>query len=190
MRKSKNTESIKPDKKQPTIPGSEEQDFAKTIEGQSLEMMGEAMRDKHYLEAQVISWSLIEQVLLPRLIGWVSSTLKIKLPKDFSKQNAKSMNLIYLSISHDNELYTLLEKSRKQRNEITHRLMSLVKIKDINKLSKDCIQTNMQIHLDITYRFDGTTPIPSINLYKNGWNDCREETERRIRKIMQREGLG
>lgn len=158
--------------KDPIQPNWEESEFAKTIDGQIMVMLKKAIENKHFIEAQTLSWTTIEQLLLPRLIGWIAKMLKVNLPKDMFRLNAQNINLFYLAISHDENLYKKLEKSRKQRNKIVHKLVSLGDIKSINKLAKECTLIHIELQQEIMKRFDGQVFIPSINLYKNGWNDA------------------
>ena len=158
--------------KEAVYPNWEESEFAKTIDGQIMTMLIKALKSDHFIEAQVLSWSSIEQLLLPRLIGWIEKELKLDLPKDVYKLNAQSVNFLYLCISHDHKLYEKLEECRKQRNKIVHKLTTLGDIKLINKLAKNCTSLNLLLQKEIMKRFSGEVLIPSINLYKNGWNDA------------------
>lgn len=169
-------------KKEAIYPKWEESEFAKTIDGQIMIMLKKAIKDKHLIEAQALSWSAIEELLLPRLIGLIARILKISLPKEIYKLNAQSTNFLYLCISHDEKLYKKLEKSRKQRNKIVHKLTSLGDIKSIIKLAKDCTKSSVLLQEEIIKRFNGDALIPSINLYKNGWNDALNSVIKKIRK--------
>lgn len=168
------------EKKESVQPSWEESEFAKTIDGQIMVMLKKAIENGHFIEAQTLSWATIEQLLLPRLIGWVAKVLKINLPKEIYKLNAQNINFLYLCISHDEELYKKLEESRKQRNKVVHKLTSLGDIKSIHKLAKDCTKTNVLLQRAIMKRFNGAVLIPSINLYKNGWNDALNKVLKEI----------
>jgi len=169
--------------KKPIQPDWRESEFAKTIDGQIMFMIEKALTDRHFIEAQTLSWSTIEQLLLPRLIAWISKILKIELPKEVYKINAQSINYLYLCISHDHELYHKLEECRKQRNKIIHKLTSLGNAESINQLAKNCTKTNILLQQEIMKRFDGKVLIPSINLYKNGWNDALVLVRDKIKKL-------
>src|SRR3989344_9610860 len=131
------------DEKEPVQPNWEESEFAKTIDGQIMAMLKKAVDNKYFIEAQTLSWSAIEQLLLPRLIAWIADVLKIDLPKKVYNLNAQSINFLYLCISHDEKLYKKLEIGRKQRNKIIHKLTSLGDTKSINKLARDCTKSNV-----------------------------------------------
>lgn len=168
------------EEKKSVQPSWEESEFAKTIDGQIMAMLKRAIENGHFIEAQALSWATIEQLLLPRLIGWIAKIFKMNLPKEIYRLNAQNMNFLYLCISHDEELYKKLEGSRKQRNKVVHELTSLGDIKSINKLAKGCTKTNILLQQSIMKRFDGTDLIPSVNLYKNGWNDALNKITREI----------
>lgn len=168
--------------KKPVQPNWKESEFAKTLDGQIMAMLIKAIEDKHFIEAQALSWSTAEQLLLPRLIAWIAKILKVNLPKDIYKINAQNINFLYLCISHDEKLYRKFEESRKKRNKITHKLTSLGDTKSINKLAKDCTETNIMLQQEIMKRFNGEVLIPSINLYKSGWNDALDMAIKKIKK--------
>lgn len=161
---------LEPENKKALVPNWEESEFAKTVDGQILLMVKRSIKDKHFIEAQALSWATIEELLLPRLIGWIAKELKLNLPKDVYKLNAQNINYIYLSISHDEHLYKKLEICRKQRNKITHQITKQENMKDIEKLAKLSTQSNLLLQREIMKRFSGEFLIPSINLYRNGWN--------------------
>lgn len=160
------------EEKEPIKPNWEETEFVKTIDGQIMVMLNEAIKNGHFIEAQSLSWAGVEQLLLPRLIGWIAKILEISLPKDIFKLNTQSINFLYLAISHDDGLYKKLEDNRKKRNKMVHKLILLGDKKSINKLAKECTVTHLELQQEIIKRFDGRILIPSINLYKNGWNDA------------------
>ncbi|MFA5876841.1 MAG: hypothetical protein WC880_00550 [Candidatus Paceibacterota bacterium] len=157
--------------KEPLVPNWEESDFAKTVDGQIMLMVKKAISNGHFVEAQMLSWSTIDQILMPRLIGWIANTLKLKLPKGLHKLNAQSINMFYLAISHDTPLFGKLEEARKSRNKITHQLVSLGVVTKINEVSKGSTKSNILLQQEIMKRFNGEILIPSINLYRSGWND-------------------
>jgi len=169
------------EEKKAVQPSWEESEFAKTIDGQIMVMLKKAIENKHFIEAQALSWSTTEQLLLPRLIGWIAKILKINLPKEINKLNAQNINFLYLCISHDEKLFKKLEEGRKQRNKIVHKLTSLGDIKSINKFAANCTESNILLQQEILKRFDGRALIPSINLYKNGWNDALNSVINKIK---------
>lgn len=169
------------EEKEPVQPSWEETEFAKTIDGQIMAMLKRATKNKHFIEAHALSWTTIEQLLLPRLIGWIAKILKINLPKDIYKLNAQNINFLYLTISHDEALYKQLESNRKQRNKIVHKLVSLGDMKSINKLAKECTLAHLELQQEIMKRFNGQALIPSINLYRNGWNDALDSVIKNLK---------
>ena len=169
-------------RKKPNKPDWEESEFAKTIDGQIMVMLNKAVTNGHFIEAQVLSWSTIEQILLPRLIGWIAKALKVNLPKEIYKLNPWSINFIYLCISHDEDLYKQLEESRRKRNMMIHKLILLGDIKLINKFAGTCTKENILLQEAIVKRFKGEVLVPSINLYRNGWNSATEKISDMIKK--------
>lgn len=162
--------SLSNKEKEPLIPNWEESEFAKTIDGQVMLMVKSAIENNSFIEAQTLSWATIEQLLLPRLIGWIAKVHKLSLPDEVYKLNAQSINLLYLTFSHDIELFQKLEQARKKRNEIMHKLTRLGDVVSIKKVAKESTKINVLLQEDIMKRFNGEVPIPSINLYRNGWN--------------------
>lgn len=165
----------KTNEKKAVLPNWEESEFAKTIDGQIMIMVKKAIEDGHFIEAQTLSWSTIEQLLLPRLIGWIAKELGLSLSNEVYKLNAQNVNFLYLCLSHDKELYENLEEGRKNRNKIVHKLTLLGDIKSIKKWAKDYTLSNVLLQKNIMKRFSGEVLIPSINLYKNGWNDALDQ---------------
>jgi hypothetical protein len=153
-------------------PGWRESEFAKTIDGQVMLLIDRAIKNKHYLEAQTLSWAIIEQLLLPRLFTFIGKTLKISIPQNIFKRTIENIILCYLFISHDEELYNMLNMGRKKRNQIFHKICEQKNIESINRFAKASLLLNLNIQKDIMKRFSGEFPIPSINLYRNGWNDA------------------
>lgn len=182
-------DNIKPpkiieEKKLSVHPDCRESDFAKTIDGQIMIMTKNATDNKHFIEAQALSWSAITELLIPRLIGWIAKCLKVDLPQEIYKLNCQNLNLLYFCISHDKTLFLKLELARKQRNKIVHNLSQIGDIKQIQKTAARCTQSNLELQKEIIRRFDGTVLIPSINLYKDGWNDAVKKLNQNIKNFL------
>jgi hypothetical protein len=75
-------------------------------------------------------------------------------------------------VHNDVKLFEKLEGARRKRNEIMHKLTTLGDASSIKKKAKESVQENILLQQEIMKRFSGKTPIPSINLYRNGWNDA------------------
>jgi hypothetical protein len=172
-------------KKEVLQPDKVEADFAKTIDGQILNLIIKSIENNHYIEAQTLSWAALQELLLPRLIGWIADNLKLKLPKEIYKLGAQGLNFLYLTISHDEILYKKLEEARKLRNQVTHTLTSLKEAGELNKISKESTLLNITTQQEIMKRFQGKFPIPSINLYRNGWNDALDIVAKEIKRRNQ-----
>lgn len=167
--------------KEPVVPGWEESEFVKTIDGQVMLMVKDAILNKSFIEAQTLSWATIEQLLLPKLIGWIAKVHKLNLPDEVYKLNAQNINLLYLMFSHDILLFQKLEQARKKRNEIIHRLTKLGDVDSVKKAAKESTMTNILLQEEIMKRFNGEVSIPSINLYRNGWNDALDGVLKKLK---------
>lgn len=175
--KNKSTNS----KKELVAPNWEESEFVKSIDGQVMVMVKKAILNDSFIEAQTLSWATIEQLLLPRLIGWIAKVHKLVLPDEVYKLNAQSINLLYLTFSHDVELFKKLEDARRKRNEIMHKLTTLGDVASIKKMAKESTRVNVLLQQEIMKRFDGKIQIPSINLYRNGWNDALDGVLKKLK---------
>jgi hypothetical protein len=148
-------------------------------------MLKKSIENKFYIESHTLSWSTIEQLLLPRLISWLAEIHKLPLPKDAYKMNAQNINIFYLVLSHDIDLFKKLEKARYGRNKIIHKLSKLGDITAINQIAKDLTKENLELQEEIMKRFNGDALIPSINLYRDGWNDALSDFQLKILKIKE-----
>jgi len=158
--------------KKSVLPSWKDSKFAKTIDGQAMVLLSQSIEDKHFIEAHTISWSIIEQLLLPRLITFVSKKLEIDLPKDILQSSQFNINRTYYFLSHDKKLFEKLESARIQRNKVIHELFKKGDIKSMQAVAKKSIEFNILLQKEIMRRFSGEALIPSINLYRNGWNDA------------------
>ncbi len=167
---SKKIKKIKESK--PVKPSWEQSKFAKSIEGQGMLLIKKSVDNNHFIESQVLSWSLIEQILLPGLISFVAKNLKIKIPKNIYKVNIQNIIYFYYCLSHDKDLYENLEKGRKLRNKVVHKLYKEENKKAIMNIAKESTLYNMLVLEAIEKRSMGEVLIPSVNLYRNGWNNA------------------
>jgi hypothetical protein len=168
-------------KEKPITPNWEESEFAKSIDGQVLLMVKGAITNGSFIEAQTLSWATIEQLLLPRLIGWIAKIHKLDLPDEVYKLNAQSINLLYLTFSHDIELFQKLEEARRKRNEIIHKLTTLGDVSSMKRVAKESTEINILLQEEIMKRFSGEVQISSINLYRNGWNDALNNVAKELK---------
>jgi hypothetical protein len=144
-----------------------------------LKFSREIGKKKNSYEKFLLSQSAIEKVLMPRLINFVAEHLKISIPQRMVELNSEAVNHVYLAISHDKELFDLLEVARKKRNnDVIHRKINVENVDSQNdkKLLKAAIGANFAVLIAILDRFGKTPhPIPSLHLYSRGWNDCRKK---------------
>jgi hypothetical protein len=171
------------EKKEAKSPSKEEIKFSKTLEGKVCNHINDCLKKKNLFEAYMFSWALVEQVLLNKLINFIAKNLRVKIPSSLWRSNQLSINNFYLAISHDKDLYLYLEKGRKARNKIIHKL---VKTHNIGTMRKEILiafdHVLMKIIDPIFARLSGKTPIPSLGLYAKGWNDCRQQMIKNVEK--------
>lgn len=110
-----------PAKKSAPRPSKAEQSKAKHFEFELLDTAIAAYKDKDYLKAAMMSWSFIEEFLLPTYIEFTAKRQKIGFNKRII-ENSSVVHLIryYYLVTYDEELYMLLEEARKRRNSFIH----------------------------------------------------------------------
>lgn len=131
-------------------------------------------RDKGYLlQALMLSSSILEEVLLPLLTKMVLNRLKITDEKKMFTEKNKSFykrNSLYFALTQDAKLYKKLERYRKIRNNVTHKILSYQSIEKVKTEAKVGMKYFKEIANDISDRLGGKTPIPVLNYYAKGWN--------------------
>lgn len=149
------------------------------------DMFIEKVDEKKYLEGLVVATQCIESVLIPLLINLIIKRLDLKgLFLDYKNMKFYQLNLVYLSLSHDTKLYELLEKYRKLRNKIIHKITSFDTTTDIALKTKNGIKIFGKVYDEIDNRLRGKTPIPVLTLYSRGWNDYRKQVISRFSRII------
>ena len=159
-------------------------EFFKTLEWKILEQGHKAYKKKSYIETAVLSWSIIEEIYIPRIIGFIDKKLKIGIPSNIFESKTSGILIdIYFCISHDKQLYEILKKGNSLRNKLIHQVVKQKDLKQVNKLAKDVCKVSADIMMEFIERFDGKKSIPVLMMYANGWNDCREKTTKIIKKF-------
>lgn len=138
-----------------------------------------------YLKSALLSWSYIEEYYLPTTINHIVGILKVKIDKDLvEKSNSYQLIRYYLLVSHDREMFEILEKARKLRNEIIHGLMKSGNIEDVHTRAKKCAYYNLHEALNsMLDREDGKVIAPSLLIAVNARNDLRAEMRERLEKL-------
>ncbi len=90
-------------------PSKEQIEFIQKLEMDTLKRAVNSIDKSNMMEGYFYLWSLIEQVLLPRLIIFVANNLKISIPKFIFNSNQVVVQSFYLALSHDTKLYQLLD---------------------------------------------------------------------------------
>jgi len=143
-----------------------------------MEQVIKARKGHRYMESYILGWTTIEQFMLPDLINTISLRLKIDLPKNLSEIHASTLIKLYYFISHDKELYDALEQGRKTRNKLVHSIHKHKSWSEINNGFKSGIKEDIApLYELIVKRYDETTPVPVLQLYKKGWDDCTKKIE-------------
>ena|SRR3989338_10806942 len=121
-----------------------------------------AIDNKNYLVSFLLSWALIEQIILPNLIRFIAHRLKIKELPDIKKLNTSQLISGYYFLSQDEKEYKYLNKETKKSTEF---IIKNILVPLLDKIS-------------------GKEPIPVLMLYAQGWNDCRKKTIKNLEKLM------
>ena len=134
----------------------------------------EAKEKGYVIESFLVAYQIIQEMELPRLKKLILQKLGLnKLIKDLSiERNPYVSNLNYLALSQDVELYILLEKARKIRNELSHKLTNFNNIKEPKEIARKALKDIiMNLFRAIQDRWNGDVAIPILTLYPKGWND-------------------
>ncbi|MFH2139013.1 MAG: hypothetical protein ABII88_10995 [Candidatus Omnitrophota bacterium] len=143
-----------------------------------LEYVARSKEDGYVIESFIISYQVVQDIMLPRLRKIVLEQLGLgKLDNLLNEEkSAYSINLQYLALTQDLELYRLLEKARKIRNELAHKLTKHDSIKISQKKANEAIMLIVKdIFGAIQDRWDGVKTVPVLTLYPKGWNDYRRQ---------------
>ena len=136
----------------------------------------------HIIESFIIIYQIMQDLFLTDLIFKTIKLLKLDDIEDeiSNQQKAYNLNLEYVTLSHDLELYRLLERARKIRNEITHKLISDESFDVSQKKARDGFKLVKQIIKEINDRLKGDKSIPVLTLYPRGWNDCLSQFHKNL----------
>ena len=158
--------------KEVPIPSKKERKDFLDLEMEILNQAGKAVKGHRPMEAYFLSWSIIEQFMLPRLIRFIAGSLKVVIPKDSLETNYVHLIKYYYFLSHDHELFLALDEGRRNRNSLTHELYKKEDWKSIKKDFKKYLKKDIVNIFELFQaRFNGKTPIPVLTLYTSGWND-------------------
>lgn len=145
------------------------------------EFMLEVYSQGHEIEAFIMAPQIIDEIMLPSLRNAILSKLGLNhLKAAFDNQKPYRAHLAYLALSHDEELFELLEKFRKLRNEVIHEVVKATSVKEIKVKAKKGLSLYAKLFGEIHDRETGLKPIPVLKLYEKGWKDCRKVIKRRI----------
>jgi hypothetical protein len=151
-----------------------------------LQVSGEAImayKTGEYIKSALLSWSYIEEYFLPVSIRFIAKRLSVKLDEDIiEKSNAYQLIRYYLLISHDREMYDLLELARRLRNNMMHNIQESKSLDDINKKAKESAKHNLYSVLESMFdREEGKTVVPVLLIGVNARNELRAEMRKKLR---------
>jgi hypothetical protein len=140
----------------------------------------------HSIESFLLVYQLMQDIFLPNLRRLVLHRLGLdELEKRFVEENSPYIiNLEYVALTHDIELFGLLEKARKIRNEIVHTITKDETLEISQNKAKEALKLTGNLIYAIIDRLQGRKAIPVLTLYPKGWNDCREEVIKVIEKLF------
>ncbi len=138
--------------------------------------INKSIKKGYPIESFMVATHTIESILLPMLINLICRNLAEEdLPSFFGSPTFYHLNLIYLALSQDTNLYKELEEFRNKRNKIVHRLSEFQDIKSAQKEAKLAIRKYKILARHIIERLSGKMRVPVLTYYSKGWNDCRKE---------------
>lgn len=161
-------------------PGAKEKEVLATLEVELLNQAVKAVGSHKYIEAYVLLWTSIEQFMLPTLMGFIARNLKLTLPPRLSELPISHVTRLYYFISHDKELFLEIEKIRKSRNKLIHKMYVEKDWKSVKNKFKSGVK-DMVITIEMLKdRLSGKKPIPSLQIYRRGWIDALEGLKKKL----------
>lgn len=145
------------------------------LAGEIIKIANVKSKNKEYLSSFLLMSQVLENILLPHLITYLILRLGVK--QNFISDETKpyALNRIYLALSHDNDLFKLLENHRTKRNQLIHKITQFKDLKKINKEAKEHLKICKHVSVEVLLRLKGTKEIPVLTLYSKGWEDFRKE---------------
>jgi hypothetical protein len=147
-----------------------------------IEEIKKAKKQGYLLHALMLSSSIIEEVLLPHLTEMVLARLKIINKKAIFTNKVSVRNSLYFALTQDTVLYEKLEKYRKTRNNVVHKIFNYQSIEKLNKEADIGLKYFIDISSDIGDRLSGKAPLPVLTYYAKGWNDAIKKAVETINK--------
>lgn len=117
-------------------------------------------------------------------IRHTAKQLDIKLGNDLIEDsNAHKLIRYYFLISHDQDMFNILETARKQRNTVTHNMHKTKSMDEINKNAKKAAKFNLDNILGPMFdREEGKIVPPVLMIQVNARNDLRKELRAKVIK--------
>ncbi len=90
--------------------------------------------------------------------------------------NVSHLIRYYYFVSYDEEMYKILCEAAKLRNSLVHRNYKSGSIHEIAKRAQESAKYNLYTAFGpMADRLTGKTISPSLRIYSQGWNDCRDK---------------
>jgi len=135
------------------------------------------------LEAFLLSWGLIEQVIIPSLIRLIAIRLELKTFPKIEYLKSSQLIMSYFLISQDFSMYESLKKGNTLRNQIIHEIASTNLSELDNKLKEARVFIVADVMSPLLDRLSGRVVVPVLTLYSKGWNDAVDAQRKRIDEI-------
>lgn len=136
-----------------------------------------AIKSGFSIHALMLASAIIEESVLPYITDTVLSRLGIiEKKKILISDNFAIKNALYFALTQDEDLYLKLDRFRKTRNKITHKIFSY---QDLNKMHKEArvgIKYFVAVLEGVEDRLKGKIPIPVLTYYPKGWNEALNES--------------
>lgn len=152
--------------------------------GKIIDLVRKKLNSKDYLSSFLLTSQVLENILLPYLIKYLIIRLGIKHNIISEENKLYKLNQIYLSMFQDNKLFGQLERHRKNRNKLIHKITEFTDLKKIDRQAKDYFHECKNVLKEVLYRLNGTKEIPVLTLYPRGWEDFRKAM---IKKLDEKE---
>lgn len=124
------------------------------------------------VEGFLITWSLLEQILLPDLIEYIAEALSLKEFPNLTGKKFHELVNIYYFLSHDHLLYKKLLNLNNKRNKLVHDMFKSDP-KKIKISARRLAKSTLMILLPILDRSVGKITVPVLCLYSKGRKDMK-----------------
>jgi hypothetical protein len=140
----------------------------------ALQHIKEKIKKNEGLEAFIMSWGLVEQIVIPTFIKIIAKKVDLRQLPDLDRLTAHQLITCYYFLSHDEESYEKLCIANSERNTLVHKIYK--KNSDLKLINKEAIRVANYIRTNVLrvliLKLFGDPPVPVLTLYGKGWNDA------------------